>query len=88
MKHSINLLRADIEEELSKMRKVVKEFEPFVPKLDMSGEQVSSYDTMVVGYLLHSFYTCALTGMWVRRRQTSKLTSGFMPGLAKSRSWI
>ncbi|MFP4429521.1 MAG: antitoxin [Desulfovermiculus sp.] len=56
MKHSINLLRADIEEELSKMRKVVEEFEPFVPKLDMSGEQVSSYDTMVVGYLLHSFY--------------------------------
>ena len=22
----------------------------------MSGEQVSSYDTMIVGYLLHSFY--------------------------------
>ncbi|MGM0539978.1 MAG: antitoxin [Thermodesulfobacteriota bacterium] len=56
MKHSINLLRADINEELSKMHKVVEEFQPFVSKLDMSSEQVSSYDTMVIGYLLHSFY--------------------------------
>jgi hypothetical protein len=56
MKHSINLLRADIQEELSKMCKVLEEFQPFIPKLDMSGEQVSNYDTMIVGYLLHSFY--------------------------------
>ena len=56
MKHSINLLIADIEEELFRMSKVIEEFQPFVPKLDMSSAQISNYDTMIVGYLLHSFY--------------------------------
>jgi len=56
MKHSIALLKADIQDELSNLRRVMEEFRPLMPQLAYSDEQVSNYDKMVVGYLLHSFY--------------------------------
>ena len=56
MKHNLSLLKADISEELTKLQLVFDEFEPFVTKLDHSDTEVSNYDKMVVGYLLHSFY--------------------------------
>ncbi|MBS3780284.1 MAG: antitoxin [Desulfovermiculus sp.] len=56
MKHSIALLKADIREEISKLNIVVEEFRPLMPQLAYRDEQVSSYDKIVVGYLLHSFY--------------------------------
>lgn len=56
MKHDIALLKADVLDELSKLQQVLEEFRPFRPKLEQSDEEVSSYDKMVVGYLLHSFY--------------------------------
>ena len=56
MKHEIALLKADIQEELSKLERVLEEFRPFASQLDLSDKEVSNYDKMVVGYLLHSFY--------------------------------
>lgn len=56
MKHELALLKADIQEELSKLKKVFDEFRPFQVKLDCWDDEVSNYDKMVVGYLLHSFY--------------------------------
>ena len=56
MRQDIALLIADIQEELSKLQRVLEEFKPFEPKLDHSDQEVSNYDKMVVGYLLHSFY--------------------------------
>ncbi len=56
MKHDLALLRADIEDELSKLQQVLEEFRPFLPHLEYNDEEVSNYDKMVVGYLLHSFY--------------------------------
>lgn len=56
MKHDIAMLKADIQEELSKLTRVFEEFKPFIPKLECNDNEVSNYDKMVVGYLLHSFY--------------------------------
>ncbi len=56
MKHDLALLAADIEDELSNLQKVWDEFQPFIPMLEATEEEVSSYDKIVVGYLLHSFY--------------------------------
>lgn len=56
MRQDIALLKADIQEELSRLQRVLEEFKPFEPKLNHSDQEVSNYDKMVVGYLLHSFY--------------------------------
>ena len=56
MKHELALLKADIQEELSKLDRVFEEFRPFLSKLDCNDTEISNYDKMVVSYLLHSFY--------------------------------
>ena len=56
MRPDAALLKADIQDEISKLQRVVDEFRPFLPKLELSDHEVVSYDKMVVGYLLHSFY--------------------------------
>ena len=56
MRPDAALLKADIQDEISKLQQVVDEFRPFWPKLELSDHEVVSYDKMVVGYLLHSFY--------------------------------
>lgn len=56
MKRDIALLKADILDEVARLRRVVEEFRPFAPKLDCADHEVNNYDKMVVGYLLHSFY--------------------------------
>ncbi|EFI34154.1 conserved hypothetical protein [Desulfonatronospira thiodismutans ASO3-1] len=56
MKAATALLKADIQDELSKLEKVYNEFKSFAPKLDLKDDEMGNYDKIVVGYLLHSFY--------------------------------
>jgi hypothetical protein len=56
MGHRIELLRADLEDELSKLEKLEKEFGDVAEKLNLPQEQVPTYDRGAIGYLLHSFY--------------------------------
>lgn len=56
MSHKIELLRADLEDELVKLEKLEKEFGDVAEKLNLPQEQVSNYDRGAIGYLLHSFY--------------------------------
>jgi hypothetical protein len=56
MKVDIALLKADIRDELMKLNKISQEFQVFTSRLALGAEEVSDYDKMVIGYLLHSFY--------------------------------
>lgn len=56
MAYNIQLLKADIADELSKIDHIVKEFLNNKDIIDLPPEQVSYYDRGAVGYLLHNFY--------------------------------
>ena len=56
MAYNIELLKADIADELAKIELVVKEFRRVEDKLDLPPDRVSNYDRGAVGYLLHNFY--------------------------------
>jgi hypothetical protein len=56
MAHNVQLLKADITDELEKIELVVKEFNKVRNKVDLPPDQVSYYDRGAVGYLLHNFY--------------------------------
>ena len=56
MAYNIQLLKADIADELSKIDKVVKEFNNAKDKIDLPPEKVPNYDRGAVGYLMHNFY--------------------------------
>lgn len=56
MKYNIELLKADILEELSNIRRLEKEFSLSEDKLDKSSDEVPFYDRAAIGYFLHGFY--------------------------------
>jgi hypothetical protein len=56
MKHNVELLRADIEDELRKIARLEQEFAQATPKLDLPPEEVGGYDRAAIGYFLHNFY--------------------------------
>ena len=56
MKYSIELLKADIRDELEKLSKLEKEFQAAYEMLDQDENQVPAYDRGAIGYMLHSFY--------------------------------
>jgi hypothetical protein len=56
MKHNARLLKADIQDELSKIARLEKEFANIKGKLDLEPEKLSFYDRGAIGYLLHNFY--------------------------------
>jgi len=55
MKHSVELLRADVEEELKRIKELAKEFAAAEERINLWGESVSNYDRGAIGYLLHNF---------------------------------
>ena len=56
MAYNIELLKADIADELAKIDLVAKEFRRVEDKLDLPPDRVPNYDRGAVGYLLHNFY--------------------------------
>jgi hypothetical protein len=56
MKHNIELLKADIRDELEKMTRIEREFEKIQDKIDLKAEDIGYYDRGAIGYLLHNFY--------------------------------
>lgn len=56
MTANLELLRADIEDELARLEQLEQVFASVRDKLDLAPEQVSAYDRGAIGYLLHNFY--------------------------------
>ena len=56
MAYNIQLLKADIVDELDKISHVVNEFNCVKEKIDLPSDQVPNYDRGAIGYLLHGFY--------------------------------
>lgn len=52
----MELLKADIRDELDKLSKLEKEFMAVQEKLSLGEHQVPYYDRGAIGYILHSFY--------------------------------
>ena len=56
MAYNIELLRADITDELYKIDFVIEEFKKNQSKIDLTSNEVSYYDRGAIGYILHNFY--------------------------------
>jgi len=56
MKYNIDLLKADIADELNKLARLEAEFDKIKDKLGLSEQQITYYDRGAIGYLLHNFY--------------------------------
>ena len=56
MAYNIELLKADISDELQKIDFVISEFKKVQYKIDLPPDQVPNYDRGAIGYLLHNFY--------------------------------
>ena len=56
MKYSLELLKADIEDELRKIGRLEQAFAQAQSKLDLPPEDVGGYDRAAIGYFLHNFY--------------------------------
>lgn len=55
MKAEVELLKADIRDEMNKMTKVYDEFTVLKKDLDHK-QEINGYDKAAIGYLLHNFY--------------------------------
>jgi hypothetical protein len=56
MTYNLELLRADVEDELNKIARLEEEFAKVETMLDASSTTVSFYDRSAIGYILHNFY--------------------------------
>ncbi len=56
MQYHIELLKADILEELHHIRRLEKEFSLSADKLDKSPGEMPFFDRAAIGYFFHSFY--------------------------------
>ncbi len=56
MKYTLELLKADLADELAKLERLAQEFSRIDSMLEQSSAEVSSYDRAAIGYYLHSFY--------------------------------
>ncbi|EFK11263.1 putative toxin-antitoxin system, antitoxin component [delta proteobacterium NaphS2] len=56
MKYNLELLKADVQDELAKIEKLAGDFRSIENKLDLSEDVLPYYDCAAIGYYLHSFY--------------------------------
>ncbi|MHB8766829.1 MAG: ribonuclease toxin HepT-like protein [Deferrisomatales bacterium] len=56
MRHNVELLKADVREELRKLRRLAGEFQDATARVPLSTPAAPSYDRAAIGYLLHNFY--------------------------------
>ena len=56
MNPKIEILKADIYDELAKIEKIYREFQDLKPKLKLNNKQITNFDKAGIGYYLHNFY--------------------------------
>lgn len=56
MRADIELLKADIRDELGRIERLSQEFMPMEEKLNLSEDNITNYDKVVIGYYMHNFY--------------------------------
>ncbi|MCK4485558.1 MAG: hypothetical protein KAU38_02215 [Desulfobacterales bacterium] len=56
MKYNLELLKADIRDELEKIQRLEDEFANVEEKIKLTPEEISYYDRGAIGYLMHNFY--------------------------------
>jgi hypothetical protein len=56
MKYNLELLKADILDEIEKVVRLENEFSKVKKRVDLTSQQMSYYDRGAIGYLLHNFY--------------------------------
>ena len=56
MKYNLELLKADIADELRKIERLEQAFARVEPSLGLAAEKVDGYDRGAIGYYLHNFY--------------------------------
>jgi len=56
MNPKIEILKADIYDELAKIEKIYGEFQDLKPKLKLNNKQITNFDKAGIGYYLHNFY--------------------------------
>jgi len=56
MQHNVELLKADIQDELKKLALLNNELALVSDKLELDDRQVPFYDRAAIGYFLHNFY--------------------------------
>ena len=57
MRAELEILKADIKDELSKLQKVYDQFITMKEKVGLDEDRISENDKIVIGYLLHNFYS-------------------------------
>lgn len=58
MKYNIELLKADIRDEITNLERIIEEYTKIESKLNLPDEKVSYFDRGAIGYLLHNFFNC------------------------------
>ena len=56
MRYGIELLRADVVDELGKIDRIVEAFLDVEQRLDFRAPEIPLYDRGAIGYMLHNFY--------------------------------
>ncbi len=56
MKHNLELLKAEIQDELKKIEFLSLEFSKITDQISKDAKQVPYYDRAAIGYYLHNFY--------------------------------
>lgn len=56
MRYHVDLLRADIHDDLDRLARLYQEYAKISGMIDLPPEDVSYYDRGAVGYILHNFY--------------------------------
>jgi hypothetical protein len=55
MTYNLELLRADVEDEMSKLARLSESFGRIEPMLELTVAEVGDYDRAAIGYYLHNF---------------------------------
>jgi len=56
MKYNLELLKADLQDELNKIERLEREFGNVKNKINKTSEEITNYDRGAIGYILHNFY--------------------------------
>lgn len=56
MRHNVELLKADVRDELGKLQRLAGELREATARVPLSSPAVPNYDRAAIGYLLHNFY--------------------------------